>query len=567
MWQSEMVDELKAASNGDRRRILHRYAERTGYSVPYLYTLAREHGWTSGRRQREDTGEAALNAEQLQYLSALMHATRRQDKGVIMPVEKALEIAYDNGIIDRGSVSLGHVQRLLRERQMCAEALDAETPHTNMRSLHPNHVHLVDASQCIQYYLKNGRTKILSERDFYKNRPSDYSKVKTSLKRYVLVDHFSGSFFLYYYDAAGESQNNLYDFLIRSWERKQHEQYPFRGVPAQMLWDKGSANTSRAVGAFLGRLGVGTPDGMPGNARRQGGVEVAQNIVETWFESALAIEPARTVEDLNRWAFDFCVWFNATREHTRTRMTRAACWASLIRPEQLRDLPEREILQALYSFDAEQNTRLVSGDWTISFTLKGDVNRYNLRHIPGLLPTRSRVLVRVRPWDWPVVDVVYNEQVYEAKPLEILPAVLGGFRADAAIIGQEYRGVPESAAQAAMKRADNLAYGDRAGEGRDDRPFSGTVVHGIHADKVGNLAFLPKRGSAIEIDRESVDRQISFAELIKRFVAAGAEMTPELNRRLRAAHGDAIPEREAERIIAGHRDGAVPEKGEEREVV
>ncbi len=56
MWQTEMVEKLKAATPRERKAVLAPYSEMTGYSVPYLYEVAAEFGWSSGRKKRNDAG-------------------------------------------------------------------------------------------------------------------------------------------------------------------------------------------------------------------------------------------------------------------------------------------------------------------------------------------------------------------------------------------------------------------------------------------------------------------------------------------------------------------------------
>ena len=570
MWQVEMAEKLNAATPRERRSVLQPYSEMTGYSPTYLYEIAGEHGFSSGRKKRSDAGSCTLTDEQIDFVAALIHTSKREKKGAIKPVACALEEAIDAGVIESGQISEGHMQRVLADRQLNKKSLDAATPHTQMRSLHPNHTHLVDVSVCIQYYKKNGDTALMDEREFYKNKPQNYEKIKTRLLRYVLTDHFSGAFFFWYYDASGESQNNLYDFLLRAWSFKVDARYPFRGVPFFILMDRGSANTSKAVVAFLGRLGVTIPEGMPYNPRRQGSVETTHNIIEEWFESKLRIQPANTVEDLNRWALDYGIWHNASRKHTRHGMARTECWM-LITKEQLRELPDREICQELFTYDDEKNTRLVDGEYCISFKLgsKGDAEGrpliYNLKHIPGIMPTRHKVLVRIKPFVWPTVDIILNDQSYEVNPILRLPAIQGGFKSNSAVIGQEFKAQPESLTQQAVKRMDNMAYGEE--RKKDATPFAGMQVMGHHADKLGNLEYMRKRGHAIEIDRGVAEKQISTSELITRLVNAGVTMTKELNKELRAKYGESIDSRQAECIIAefrgqGSGDSKKQEEGE-----
>lgn len=540
MWQVELAEKLKGSGRRERRAILDAYAQTTGYSRPQLYRIARKHGFDTGRRRR-DKGvlKSGLTDGQIEFLAALLHVTGRENKGPIMPTEMALQIAVDNGIIDQGQVSVSTVNRILRERQISKRHQTAPEPHTTMRSLHPNHTHVVDVSVCIQYYLKNGRLGFMDERDFYKNKPQNFAKVKTRLLRYVLVDHFSSAFYFKYYDTTGETQNNLYDFLKESWAPKENPKLPFRGVPLNLLMDRGSANISKSIVSMLERLDVNIPEGRPYNPRRQGAVETTHEIIEGWFEAGLRIQPATTVEELNAWAVDFAAWYNATKRHSRHGMPRSACWMQ-ITTDQLRDLPPDDILQDLYANPEEERT--VDGTYCISY--RG--NTYHLKHVDGLF-RGAKVRAVLKPYRWPSIDVRFRDTVYEVNPIDVLPADLGGFRRNAAVIGESYRSQPETEAQKAKKRFENIAYGEK--RRKDSVPFEGLRVFGHHADKVDGIAFMEKRGTPIEVDRAITERSISMVEFLKRLRGEIGRVSPELNRSLREKYGDSIDVTEADAVL------------------
>jgi hypothetical protein len=545
MWQEDLAEELKSAqAPSDRRRIIGTYKERTGHSEQHLYRIARTHGFESGRAKRSDTGilKTGLSNGQIDFVAALMYETGRENKGPIMPVERAIQIAVDSGYLEPGQVAPATMNRLLRERNMSKAHMKAPTPHTHMRSLHPNHVHTFDVSVCIQYYLKNGRLGIMDERDFYKNKLENYAKIKTKMLRYVIVDHFSGAFYFRYFGASGESADNLWAFLKEAWALKADERLPFRGVPFHLLMDTGAANKSKAIVNFLERLGVNIPKGRPYNPRRQGGGEVHHDIIEEWFESSLRLQPAASIEDINAWAMDMMIWFQSNKIHTRHGMTRTACWL-LITKDQLRELPPDDILQDLYARPEEDRTVENS---EISFRGKP----YNLRHIDGLF-NGAKVKVILRPHKWPVVDVSWQETLYEVEPAENLPGTLGGFRADAAIIGETYRAEPETNTQRAIKRFDNMAYGEEKKKG--DVPFEGLRVFGHHADKV-DVAFIGRRGTPIEIDR-NISREIPLGQFLKRLKEAIGVISPELNQELRRHYGSTIDISQGEEVIKAIQEG------------
>ena len=541
-WQEEMVERLERAKPSERKKIFEEYMDLTGYSQKQLYRIASLHGYSSGRKPRRDRGRlrSGLTDDQIDFIAGLIYTTGRELKGPIMPVEVALEIAQDNGIIEPGQISVGRLQQILRERQMNRKAFTRPEPYTPLRSLHPNHCHVFDVSVCIQYYLKGNKgLKIMDERDFYKNKPQNFAKVKTRLLRYVIVDHFSGAFYFQYFNTTGETQKNLYEFLINAWSKKNDEKYPFRGVPYVLLLDTGAANASRAIVEFLRRLEIEIPEGMPHNPRRQGAVEIVHNLIEMHFESKLRLQPAHTIEDLNRWAYDFCVSFNARKIHTRHGLTRTQCWL-YIKEDQLRELPAKEILNDLFS--EPEVTRVVGKGYTIRF--RGE--EYNLKHIEGIHPN-AIVRVRLKPYVWPTVDVIFGDTVYEVAPIERLPRELGGFRRDSAVIGQEYRAQPETPTQKAKKRLDNLAYGED--RGKTTVPFAGLKVFDHQRQKIQH-AYIERRGTPIEVDRSVTDREIPITEFFKRLIREVGPISKELNQRLKARYGSSIKVQEAEALLS-----------------
>jgi len=562
MWQEDLVGELNSAKPAERKAVIVKFATLTGHTPQHLYRVAKANGFDAGRKERDDKGTlvSGLSRGQVEFVASLVYVTGRENKGPIMPVERALQIAEDNGIIEPGRITPAGLTRLLREWLISKRHIKAPEPHVNMRSLHPNHTHVFDVSVCIQYYLKNGRMGIMDERDFYKNKPHNFEKVKTRLLRYVVVDHFSGAFFYRYYDTTGETQDNLYAFLKEAWAPKADAKLPFRGVPFNLLMDNGSANSSKAIVAMLERLGVNIPKGKPYNPQRQGAVETMHETLEAWFESGLRIQPAFDVETLNTWANDWSIRFQATKAHTRTGMPRTQCWL-MIRREELRELPSDDILQDLFANPEEDC--LVYGDYSIKF--RGKV--FGVKHVEGLAP-RMKIKAILKPFKWPddKIDVAHNGAVYECSAIDSLPAALGGFRVDAAIIGADYTSQPETETQRAKKRFDNMAFGEAKKKGAI--PFEGLKVFGHHADAVDSVAFMPKTGTPMELDRAVVPARISITEFFKELRNAIGAITPELNAEIRERHGETIDRKEAEEEIRRQRDaGEATTDGEAKKAV
>lgn len=547
MWQETFASELKTSQPRDRKLILGKYKDSTGLSNQHLYRIAAEYGFSSGRKNRADKGtlKTGITGQQIELIGALMYETGRENKGPIMPVERAIQIAEMNGYMEPGLVTPSTMNRILRERQMSKTHMKADSPHTPMRSLHPNHTHVYDVSVCIQYYMKDGKMGIMDERDFYKNKFENFAKIKTRLLRYVIVDHFSGAFMFKYFNTTGETKDNLWDFLKWAWAGGHHEKIPFRGVPFHLLMDTGAANKSHAIVEFLGRLGVNIPKGLPYNPRRQGACETTHTIIEEWFESGLRIQPGTSEEDINAWALDMAAWHQATKLHTRHGMPRTQCWM-LIKEGQLRELPDEETLQDIYL--DKQETRDVSGSYTIEFKGK----EYNIHHIPGIF-RKAKVNIIQKIYKKPLIDVEWEGKLYEASPIEMLPKVEGKFRADAAVIGETYHAQKETRTQQAVKRFDNMAYGEEKKKG--DMPFEGLNVFGGLADQI-SVDFINKKGTPIEVDRGAMETHISFTEFLKKLRAEIGTIAPAMNAELRAQYESGIEINKAEEVIAAIADGS-----------
>ena len=173
----------------------------------------------------------------------------------------------------------------------------------------------------------------------------------------------------------------------------------------------------------------------------------------------------------------------------------------------------------------------VNGRYFIRF--KG--RDYNLKHIPGIY-RKAKVQAILKPWVWPVIAVEYQGQRYEAKPVQIVD---GGFTEFDAVIGQEFKASPETVIQQAKKRIEIAAYGED-GPSKGAIPYAGTVVFNHHADKLGNRAYLPRKGRAIEIDREIGETLVPVMNLIKLVAGALGEVSTELNRRIKAECGEQV---------------------------
>jgi transposase InsO family protein len=356
-------DSLRAAQHGAATTLVHDFATRVGKNPNTVYTWLKQHaGYTTGRNRRSDCGTTSLPEDTLKFIAAAKREGIRGNGKATLPTSVAMNIAHENGI--DVTVSEGRVNAIMRQRSLDAKTVQNARNHVSMRSLHPNHVHQIDPSLCLIYYTPKGQA-IMRDEEFYKNKPASMDKVRMKVWRYVRYDHASGSVDVRYYEAEGENQRSLFEFLMYTWgqqpDRLSH------GVPKLLLWDKGSANTSAAIRNLLDALGVDHRTHAAGHSWAKGGVEQANNLVETHFESRLRFEPVDTVEQLNqsssRWVRDY----NANLiTHVDARLTRESgepmvrddLWQLIMRfPGALVTMPERQVCQ--WFLHGKEDTRLV----------------------------------------------------------------------------------------------------------------------------------------------------------------------------------------------------------------
>jgi hypothetical protein len=339
-----------------------------------------------------------------------------------------------------------------------------------------------------------------------------------------------------YYQAKGETQANLFDFLLYCWARR--EGRVFHGVPKILYWDKGSANQAQAIKNALRALDVTPIAHEAGNPRSKGSVEVANNIVETHFECLLRIEPVHTVEALNAAAEHWTNAFNADcipgydarlkRKGMSEPRSRAGLWQT-VRQEHLRILPDPQVCRYLLSADPQE--RKVRPDLTISFKHPAAerTQHYDLSHIEFVYP---RCLVRVSPLVYGDHEVVvYCDDYQGAEHTFIVTPIayheISGFRLDAAVIGAEFKSQPDTPVERAGKAADRAAYPGlsdaeiKTAKAKNATPFDGTLIAHSHLADVAPPAFMRRPGTELTVPNRAAQeaRPLSITEACKRLLA------------------------------------------------
>lgn len=526
---------LEAAGHGEAGEIVEEARRLHGWSRATFYARLAHVGWTSGRKARADKGSTGQCMQALEFVAAVEATSLRKNGKQTRHTPVAASIALANG--HDISVGASQLRRLMRARRLdVASQREAQAP-VELRSLHPNHVHQIDPSLCLVYYLR-GRQYVIRDDEFYKNKLDRVAQIKLKVWRYTLTDHASAIVVPWYVEAKGESPENLFRALVNAWAKQDGRR--FHGVPDILMMDKGSANTATAIANLCRALETRIVTHEAGNARAKGSVEGANNLVETQFECRLQLQPVDCVEDLNKRAAIWAEAYNAnaipgqdTRLHRRglpEPMARYDLWLRIAQA-QLRLLPDASVLQQF--LEGKIETR------TVSKTLQ-----INYRHPRGDRPS--------------VYDVSGIKGICVGDKLELTPLIYGecaihlrvprfdgendlhrlepiadsyddyGRHTSAPVIGESYARRADTDADRAGKQLEALAYPAltveevKKARQRNVAPFNGEVDALDYLGEAAIPAAILRRGTAIELASRTVEAEpLGAVEASRRLRAAG----------------------------------------------
>lgn len=559
-----IANAVAAAGHGEKETIYQRACERLSKSRSTLLKHLKKVAVSKTRKRRADAGVVALSIDEARIVSAYCMEGYRKNNRKITALKEAIQVLRDNGEIVAATLDAGTGELVplsesaiangLRTYNLHPEQLRQATPHTNLQSLHPNHVWQVDGSVCVIYYLPDGSSELVELDDavHYKNKPQNLKAIEQfRVIRYVVSDHASGVIRYRYYPHS-ESGEHTVRFLAWAMAPKGGND-PFHGAPLIVMVDPG-ATSGGLVRRFCNRMGIELIVNWRRNPRAKGSVEKGNHLVETSFEQALRFMKKRPADfdQLNALAETYQLWWNATKEHSRTKRTRFAVWLT-ITAEQLRITPSAEVLLSLAT--DEPIKRQVRGDLTVGFK-----NRtWKVDHVPGVY-VKSDVYVHWHPF---MVDtamaVVWGEDgqeqhiaLYEDKINAL------GFRESAAVIGKEHKAKADTVADTNRKRVHQLAAGtDTLAETekkRDNKhyvPFDGRIDP-LLASKQALPTFMPKRGTELDVKAPTVELLRMNAVQAGKWLLGrlGSEYRPELLADVQARFPEGATEEDLENVLA-----------------
>jgi hypothetical protein len=515
--------QLQHARHGEKSNIVDGALSHFGWDSHHtFYRELKKLGWTSGKQTRKDAGSTSQDEQSLLMLAAMSKTSARANGKTLMETPNAISVLSQNGF---KFTSPSNVNRILRGRNLTAKQMKQDTTHGHFRTEFPNQVHLVDPSLCVLYY-PPGSTKGMRVQKYttmqeqYKNKPEMLEKIKNlRVWRYVMVDHFSGLVSVKYYESAGESQEILYDFLIWAWAKASGS--PFHGLPRTMYWDKGSANTSKAIRYALSCLSVEDIAHTTHLARAKGAVEQANNLVEKLLEGRLLFEPVNSVEELNVVAANWQNAYNANlipnynAKHNRHGMARTDAWLKIMQPEfihHLRELPAADYCR--YIFTHEPVLRTVSGELEITFrhpVAKKSLT-YSVADIEGI-HAKKKILVNpiVLGNDAKVLVTIAQPLGHDIK-CELAPVVFNemGFRVDSPVFGEGFDTKKDSAVDTNQKALDRVAFPNlldadiEKAKAKKVTPFEAEIDAISHIKDIYLPAAITPKGSALDLPSEFV---------------------------------------------------------------
>ena len=576
----DIARELDATDpcTGERGVIVKRLAAALGVSVNTAYRYLKQYaGWTSGKKPRRGKGETCAPESLCRRIAELMLFPRANGKQV-MTLKLAVQIAKESGegVADpeTGEIimpSVATISRAMRQYGCHPEQLKKGKPAGRVRSLHPNHTWLLDASVCILYRIRGTkRVVFLDERSYNAKKPKNLVEIgNRRIVRYVVIDHTSNAFYVRYEQAAGETAEGVLRTLIEFIADRGHRD-PAHGLPCILYTDPGPANTASLITNFCGQLDIRLIHHAPGAANATGAVEIHQDIIEKQFESRLRFMDVPDVaflqSEADRWRRHFC----ARAEHSRLKTTRNAAWLT-IKGEQLRTVP-RDVLEAIAQWREER--RNVGTGFVISVDTRTHygVRHYDLRELAyhGLSANES-VRVLLNPFRAPEIVAVMDMPDGTEKRFNIAPMEKDEYGQDisAPVFGEGYRAMPKTHTERVLEEIKMQAYGVDSAEEAERLHRAGkrpSSVTNIMADVKEAPLYLGRTGQPARVAAPAAApmpmSRIAFAVMMKRehpdvWTDANASACMEW---LSTRYPDSVPGSEIESVVARMCDKFMPRR-------
>lgn len=557
---------LRTAGHGEKQAIKQRACDTLLMSPATLHRKLKELTVTAKpRKQRTDAGKSDLTRDEAKIISGVLIDTLRRNGKMVASLKTAVQALRADGFVraerldqrtgELVQLSESAINRALRSYGLHPDQLLAPTPHTSLKSLHPNHCWQIDASLCVLYYLTPQKNRganglqVMAHDEFYKNKPKNLDRITANrVWSYEITDHTSGWIYVEYVMGA-ESGENLCHVLINAMQERGGPDM-LHGVPKILYMDPGSANTSAMTMNLCKSLGIEAIAHAPGAARATGQVENARNLIEKNFEFGLKFRPVADLAELNALAAKWRSVWNATAVHRRHGKTRTACWM-MITEDQLVKAPPVEVCRELAIADPVER-KVNSGKLGIYISFGGA--HYDLTHVPGVM-INEKVLVTRNPWRDDAAQLVMTNaegrQVFHV--IQRINQDEHGFPIGSPVIGENYNRIGDTVAQTNRKDVEQVMTGTDSVEKAEayrkakHLPLGGQFDPYKATDDAQLPTYLPRRGTEHKLTEPLVElpRMTLFAAA-KRLMNQFPEWNKEHFSALKASFPDGVREHELE---------------------
>lgn len=552
---------LLGLTGAERAARVRHYAQFYRISRQAISAMARRFG-APARPPRADRGRSKLTRDQAMLVAAVVKVSRRVDGRIPMPQKEAARLLAQTGQLET-NVTYSTLCRELRRHGMSKGDMRRAKPHRPRAVAHPNAEWQLDFTACHQWYRDEGGE--MREREvataLHKNKPQEFRKIRRHYWQVTITDRYSGATFFRFEYLAGETAEAGLECLIQAMQPKGHPAFTFHGIPDSILTDNGPFAKSQMVKKFCRAFGIALKTHLPGNPRAKGGVESTHNITEQ-FNARLKLQPPRSDEEFNRYAFEFCVELNCLRpfrlKDDPRGLTRMQHW-SAITPEQLFIPPPVEVCRAIMRTGAQPRTVETNGRL-----------RYERRvyRVPDTNAWGRVVEVCYNPRAYPEVEVTWRDPedhhvraIWSLTPLEML----GGFLSDSVRPG-DIRRPAATATQRAEGEMERIAE-ERWGlthTGHADKRTAVAAAAGAHRvewfghdhDPAEKLATRTAPGTPHEIKDPAAERRVTVMGLLGELAESlGRPLTRDENTRIRAAWPEGCRVNEIDAIADGLHGG------------
>lgn len=576
-----LVDIARAARmapHGQKGAIYDAACQKFGISRQTLLRWLGEAAGKKPRKTRSDKGKSCISMNDMKYIAGSVIQATRQNNKRNLGISQAAEELRDAGLVvasrldkETGELIPVHpdtVRRAMNRAQMHPKQLKQPAPSVQLRSKHANHVWEMDASMCVLYYLKKPKKAkaqqaaptnlyMMYEDEFNKNKPRNAERVTDyRVWSFEITDHNSGWIYVEY-RFGGEKAEHYADVLINAMQERGSADV-LHGVPEILFTDPGSALIATPFGNMCRALGIRMIQHKARNARATGSVEKARDIIERRFESLLSFEGVLNLDDLNARARVWRMKFNRTVVHSRHRKTRTDRWLESVNGHLVK-APSVELCRDAAMHAPE--SRRVNSDMHISFNGR----QFNVARLitMDLVCIGDSVQVTRNLFNPNTAYIVMKgedgwDKFYECPVADYIEG--SGFRADACVIGEEYRALPETKAQKNLKEIEMLiADSDTPVKPEDIRkrktlPFGGRFKPLTALDNEYHPDYIPVKGEDSPMTRRHLDipplSHVKAAMALRtRFEALRREWNPTHYQYLVDHWPDGVPEEQLDAIM------------------